>query len=186
MINFDFPSDGDAYVQRVGRTARGNNKGTALSLISAKELDQLNSVEERLKTQFGLSEEENVFRPYRFRMSELDGFRYRARDAWRSVTKIAVRESRLKELRHEMLNSTKLRSHFNANPRDLQLLRHDKALHTVKHQSHLANVPDYIVPKVLKKMSTKRGGKKQGHLRKSQAKQKFKQKKADPLRNLAK
>ena len=32
-------------------------------------------------------------------MEELDGFRYRARDTWRSVTKIAVREARLKEIK---------------------------------------------------------------------------------------
>ena len=35
-------------------------------------------------------------------------------------------------------------TYFEDNPRDLQLLRHDKALHTVKVQSHLRNVPDYL------------------------------------------
>ena len=65
--------------------------------------------------------------------------RYRARDAWRSVTKIAVREARLKEIRQEMLNSVKLQSHLADNPRDAQLLKHDKALHTVKHQVFTRN-----------------------------------------------
>lgn len=39
----------------------------------------------------------------------MEGFRYRAKDAWRAVTKIAVREARLKEIKHEMLNSKKLK-----------------------------------------------------------------------------
>merc|ERR1712090_108078 len=84
---------------------------------------------------------------------ELDGFRYRAKDAWRSVTKIAIREARLKEIKMEILNSQKLKSYFEDNPRDKQLLRHDKALHTVKQQQHLKNVPEYIVPETLKKMT---------------------------------
>lgn len=39
------------------------------------------------------------------------------------------------------------------NPHDLQSLRHDKALHTVKLQSHLADVPDYIIPPSLKRLA---------------------------------
>merc|ERR1712051_213184 len=100
-------------------------------------------------------------KPYQFKMEELDGFRYRARDAWRSVTKIAVREARLKEIKQELLNSNKLKCYWEDNPRDRQLLRHDKALHTVKQQDHLKNVPEYIVPETLKKMTgmSKRRGK---------------------------
>ena len=30
------------------------------------------------------------------------------------------------------------------NPRDLQLLRHDKSLHTIKTKPQLKNVPDYL------------------------------------------
>jgi ATP-dependent RNA helicase DDX56/DBP9 len=44
-------------------------------------------------------------------------------------------------------------SYFVDNPRDLQLLRHDKALHTVKIQPHLADVPEYIVPSALKSLA---------------------------------
>jgi len=38
VINFDFPVDTDSYIHRVGRTARGKNKGCALSLVAAREL----------------------------------------------------------------------------------------------------------------------------------------------------
>merc|ERR1711925_67925 len=91
---------------------------------------------------------------------ELDGFRYRARDAWRSVTKVAIREARLKELKLEMLNSQRLKAYFEDNPRDKELLRHDKALHTVKHQDHLKNVPEYIVPETLKRLTGMKTSKK--------------------------
>lgn len=79
-------------------------------------------------------------------------FRYRAKDAWKAVTRIAVREARLKEIKQEVLNCQKLKSYFEDNPRDLQSLRQDKALHTVKLQPHLKDVPDYIIPPTLKRL----------------------------------
>jgi ATP-dependent RNA helicase DDX56/DBP9 len=187
VINFDFPHDVDSYIHRVGRTARGNNRGTALSLVSAKEMDRLALVEKHLREQFQSDDEdeEHVLKAYTFRMEELDGFKYRARDAWRAVTKIAVREARLKEIKHEMLNSARLRSHFEDNPRDAMLLRHDKALHTVKHQAHLKSVPDYIVPQALKK-KTLAAHKRRWKAGASDAKKKFEKQRADPLRSLKK
>lgn len=44
-------------------------------------------------------------------------------------------------------------SFFDNNPHDLKVLRHDKPLHTVKIQAHLADVPDYIVPDKLKNLA---------------------------------
>ena len=44
-------------------------------------------------------------------------------------------------------------TYFVDNPRDLQSLRHDKALHTVKLQPHLADVPEYIVPTALRNLA---------------------------------
>ena len=116
VINFDFPLDVDSYVHRVGRTARGNNTGSALSLVSGKEAERAAQVEERLREQFSADEGEPVFQPYKFRMEELDGFRYRARDTWRSVTKIAVREARLKEIKQVMLLKCTLFFLLRSNP----------------------------------------------------------------------
>ena len=83
----------------------------------------------------------------------------------------------------------RLRSHFESNPREMALLRHDKALHTVRHQSHLRSVPDYIIPQTLKKLTGKGGAgksKKQSGRKTTQAKRKYEKRKNDPLRNLIK
>lgn len=69
------------------------------------------------------------------------------------MTRIAVREARLKEIKQEIMNCDKLKSFFEDNPRDIQSLRQDKALHTVRLQSHLKDVPDYMVPESLKRLS---------------------------------
>lgn len=46
-----------------------------------------------------------------------------------------------------------MQGYFEDNPNDLQVLRHDKALHTVRIQQHLADVPEYIVPPTLKNLT---------------------------------
>lgn len=149
IINFDFPLDVNSYIHRAGRTARGNNQGTALSFVAIRERPLLQEVEEELKECYG---REELFRTYQFKLDEVEGFRYRAKDAWKAVTRIAVREARLKEIKQEIMNCEKLKSYFEDNPKDLQSLRQDKALHTVKLQSHLKDVPEYIVPPSLKRL----------------------------------
>lgn len=84
----------------------------------------------------------------------MESFRYRAKDAWRAITRIAVHEARVREIRVEIFNNEKLKGFFNENTRDLQVLRHDKPLKTVKVQQHLSHVPEYIVPKALKRLAT--------------------------------
>uniref|UniRef100_A0A1B6GXX6 RNA helicase n=1 Tax=Cuerna arida TaxID=1464854 RepID=A0A1B6GXX6_9HEMI len=150
VINFDFPLDLSSYIHRAGRTARGNNQGTALSFVSVRERPMMELVEEHLKSD--LSHTGSLFKTYHFNLEEVEGFRYRAKDAWRSVTRIAVREARLKEIKEEMLNNDRLKGFFEENSTDFKALRHDRALHTVKFQPHLAHVPDYLVPSSLKKL----------------------------------
>lgn len=150
VINFDFPLDVNSYVHRAGRTARGKNQGTALSFISIRERPLMEKVEEELKNSYGRA---NLFKTYQFKLEEVEGFRYRAKDAWRATTRIAVREARLKEIKQELLACNKLKPYFEDNPRDLQTLRQDKACHTVKLQNHLKNIPDYNVPAPLKHLS---------------------------------
>ncbi|KAM9801224.1 putative ATP-dependent RNA helicase DDX56 [Neosynchiropus ocellatus] len=146
VINFDFPASVDSYIHRVGRTARADKMGTALSLVSHLEAELLADVEQAL---IG-AHDDSPLKPYQFKMEEIEGFRYRCRDAMRSVTKQAVKEARLKEIKQELLNSEKLKTYFEDNPRDLQLLRHDKDLHPAVIKPHLRNVPDYLIPETLK------------------------------------
>ncbi|KAM4527504.1 putative ATP-dependent RNA helicase DDX56 [Odontesthes bonariensis] len=155
VINFDFPTTVESYIHRVGRTARADNPGTALSLISHTELTLLADVEEALSG----DNADSVLKPYEFKMEEIEGFRYRCRDAMRAVTKQAVREARLKEIKQELLNSEKLKTYFEDNPRDLQLLRHDKDLHPAVVQPHMKNIPDYLVPETLRGIVNPFGGK---------------------------
>jgi len=160
VINFDFPFDSSSYLHRVGRTARGNNRGAALSFVNIKEDPLLQEVESVLQQLSG--EDDLKMKGFNFKMDEVEGFRYRARDAWKAVTRIAIREARLKEIRVEMMHSKKLKSYFEANPNELKALRHDKALHIVKQQPHLKHVPEYIVPRTLMQVgrgkSSGRGG----------------------------
>lgn len=45
VINYDMPRSADIYVHRIGRTARGGKKGTAISLVEAHDVDMLAKVE---------------------------------------------------------------------------------------------------------------------------------------------
>ncbi|XP_070845027.1 probable ATP-dependent RNA helicase DDX56 isoform X2 [Chaetodon trifascialis] len=161
VINFDFPPTVESYIHRVGRTARADNPGTALSFISHTELGLLSEVEEALTGDHG----DSVLKPYKFKMDEIEGFRYRCRDAMRSVTKQAVKEARLKEIKQELLNSEKLKTYFEDNPRDLQLLRHDKELHPAVVKPHLKNVPEYLVPETLRSVVSLSGRRKRKRMR---------------------
>ncbi|XP_041706503.1 probable ATP-dependent RNA helicase DDX56 isoform X2 [Coregonus clupeaformis] len=156
VINFDFPTTVESYIHRVGRTARADNPGTALTFISHTELPLLAEVEDALRG----DNAECALKPYGFKMEEIEGFRYRCRDAMRSVTKQAVREARLKEIKQELLNSEKLKTYFEDNPRDLQLLRHDKDLHPAVIKPHLKNVPEYLIPPTLRGVANPMSGRK--------------------------
>ncbi|XP_067657943.1 probable ATP-dependent RNA helicase DDX56 [Haliotis asinina] len=184
VINFDFPRNVESYIHRVGRTARGSNHGTALSFVNIKEMSMLQEVEDELADH--APEGENLFKPYNFKMEEIEGFRYRARDAMRAVTRLAIRDARMKEIRQELLTTEKLKSHFEDNPQDLRVLRHDKALHTVKKQVVLKHVPDYLVPKTLKNLQQEEKtdkNRKSGKHGPSKGQLKFKKRQADPLKS---
>jgi len=85
----------------------------------------------------------------------LEPLRYRVEDVRRAVTKVAVRRARAAELRREMLNSEKLRAHFEDNPDDLKILRHDTAAASVlSKQRHLGRMPDYLMPAALQESAS--------------------------------
>ncbi|KAG7387502.1 putative ATP-dependent RNA helicase ddx56 [Phytophthora pseudosyringae] len=150
VINVDFPKSVRAYTHRIGRTARGGASGTALSLVSkedAKEERALKRVQ--AKQQAVRSETKDIIAQpaeLAFDLKEIDCFRYRVEDVRRAVTRVAVREAQLADVKKEMLNSERLAAHFEANPRDLNMLEHDKVVGSAPVQAHLATIPDYLVP----------------------------------------
>ncbi|MGE5449397.1 MAG: DEAD/DEAH box helicase, partial [Bacteroidales bacterium] len=51
VINFDLPNNHEDYVHRIGRTARANNIGTAISLVNPAEELNLHKIEELIRMQ---------------------------------------------------------------------------------------------------------------------------------------
>lgn len=120
VVNFDLPTSYRAYTHRVGRTARAGHSGMSLSFViprsewgknkvvgcveSSREDEQIwGRIENGEKTKGSKIQE------YKFDMEQVEAFRYRMGDALRSVTKSAIKEARIKELKTEILNSEKLK-----------------------------------------------------------------------------
>jgi len=139
VINVDMPKSKEAYIHRIGRTARGGATGIALTLVSPDDEPVMNEVRAHMVA------EDIEITPYKFATEAIEGFRYRVTDIARSVTKAAIRDARIKELKLEMLNSDKLKSHFEDNPRDLAMLKHDQTLQHSKQQPQLKFVPKYLI-----------------------------------------
>lgn len=49
VVNFDVPHDAEDYVHRIGRTARAATKGTAITLVNAKDKRKLDSIEKLIE-----------------------------------------------------------------------------------------------------------------------------------------
>ncbi|KAJ0745466.1 putative RNA helicase [Helianthus annuus] len=144
VINFDMPLSAAGYVHRIGRTGRAFNTGQSVSIVSPDEME----VFEEIKSFLGEDEEKDLtyIAPFPlFEKNAVEFLRYRAEDVARSVTKIVVKEARAQDLRNEILNSDKLKAHFQENPRDLDLLKHDKLLSKKAPAPHLRDVPAYLL-----------------------------------------
>lgn len=189
VINFDMPPSSSGYVHRIGRTGRAYNTGASVSLVSPEEME----VFEEIKAMLGDVETQDspkFIAPFPLlTKNAVESLRYRAEDVAKSVTKIAIRESRAQDLRNEILNSQKLKAHFEENPRDLDLLKHDKVLSKKPPPSHLRDVPDYLVDPTTKEASkivklARAAMGRTGPFRRSGAKGKF-GKSRDPLRTFS-
>ncbi|OIV94677.1 hypothetical protein TanjilG_25901 [Lupinus angustifolius] len=149
VVNFEMPQSVAGYVHRIGRTGRAYNSGASISLVSPDEMDTL----EEIRSFVGDDENNgsNTIAEFPLLTKNLvESLRYRAEDVAKSVTKLAVRESRAQDLRNEILNSEKLKAHFESKPRELDLLKHDKLLSKNAPPTHLRGVPDYLLDKTTK------------------------------------
>lgn len=212
VVNFDLPTSVRSYVHRIGRTARAGNTGTALSFVVPRNEFGKNKAiscptckyDERIWAKISKNQQQigavgaDGIRAWRYDKSQVDAFRYRMEDALRSVTRSAIKEARIAEIKHEILNSKALKAHFEENPKDLEYLRHDKALHPVRNQQHLRHVPGYLKPRIAgiaaaepaddgqyKGYVAKNNPKKDKQRHKRPAPGKAKRRKKDPLRSLA-
>jgi ATP-dependent RNA helicase DDX56/DBP9 len=117
VLQFDFALSYKSYFHRIGRTARAGKSGTAISFIIPKDKFRKHKPtsfpgaehdEEILQKVEKHQLEGQMLENYQLDMTKLEAFRYRFTDALRSVTRIAIREARLKELRLELSKSEKL------------------------------------------------------------------------------
>ncbi|WFD04724.1 RNA helicase [Malassezia vespertilionis] len=216
VVNFDLPTSERAYTHRIGRTARAGNTGTALSfVVPSQEFGKKKAIGcptcrndetvwQRIEKDQQISG--NVgpegIQLWKYDKKQVDAFRYRMEDALRSVTRTGIKEARIQEIKNEILNSKALKAHFEENPKDLEYLRHDRALHPARVQQHMRHIPSYLRPRIagipgasgpetanvgyVAKHKTPRGQRsaRGGGVRKDQRKRTGK-KKSDPLRSFS-
>ncbi|KAI0987711.1 hypothetical protein GJ496_005273 [Pomphorhynchus laevis] len=140
VVNFDLPDTCTAYIHRVGRAARLERNGTAISLVGPDDQSNLDSLIEQL---LGSS-----MKAYPFPQEQVEGFRYRVREAMRISNKLAIKQARIKELKQEILNSNKLKAYFAHHERDYELLcTHGMSFLNSKISKRFKNIPKYILTK---------------------------------------
>ena len=56
VINFDAPQDAEDYVHRVGRTARANKEGEAVTLVNPKDMAKLANIQRLIEAKIPVKE----------------------------------------------------------------------------------------------------------------------------------
>ena len=91
-LSFVVPSDQWGKNKVVGGVPSAKNDETVFTRIEREQAGRGSKVKE-----------------YQFDVKQVEAFRYRMEDALRAVTRNAIKEARIKELKTEILNSDKLK-----------------------------------------------------------------------------
>jgi len=140
ILNIDVPTTYRSYVHRIGRTARAEKSGTALSLITPEDLEFLQTLSEK-------GDINNI----NLKREDVDRLKYRVDDVLKSVTPKEIKIARLKELQQEAVTSAKLTAHFEDNPEDQEALQRSLREGKKKRveRTHLKTLPGYLIPEAL-------------------------------------
>lgn len=63
VINYDAPGDAEDYVHRIGRTARANTKGEAITLINVKDIQRIQRIERLIEAEIPKQQPAEEFGP---------------------------------------------------------------------------------------------------------------------------
>jgi superfamily II DNA/RNA helicase len=63
VVNFDVPHDAEDYVHRVGRTARANTKGEAITMVNPKDMQKMRKIEQLIVSSIPKAQPPEKFGP---------------------------------------------------------------------------------------------------------------------------
>lgn len=170
VINFHLPVDGESYTHRIGRTARGNCAGAAVTFYDPAQV---------AKPGMDYVIPEWLAANSKLINMDADTFRYRCADALRSVTSVRVKEAARESLRQAIASSERLSEFWSSHPLEFDVVGKAKTREQVKVGGK--SIPSYLQKdwekgvdaeirvedirfhrrnRMLNKQKSKRGGKK--------------------------
>lgn len=148
VINFDVPSSVEAYIHRVGRTARGvGTRGQAITLYTVNNPGLLPAIEENQIANLGKS----LITNFTFKIDQVKQFTYRVTDTLGSLTDKAIRQCRINEILAQVKLDKKLKVIFKEE--DIRAIK----INNSRKKTHLGHIPDYLAPGAAAKMQASAG-----------------------------
>ncbi|ELP93440.1 DEAD box ATP-dependent RNA helicase, putative [Entamoeba invadens IP1] len=128
VMNFDCPVSDVSYTHRIGRTARGIKKGTAITFVDKSELEQFSEIKTK-----------HTLKTYVVDPVILNSFKTRVYDAQNTITKNTCKLARIRDFKEEKMNLETLKNSVGSG------VSHTTQLAAA--QNHLRDIPDYLLPK---------------------------------------
>jgi ATP-dependent RNA helicase DDX56/DBP9 len=137
VLNFDVPQTVGQYIHRVGRTARGMREGAAVTFVES--VEQFAQFAEFVRQDEGVD-----VAALNYNVKDAEIFSYRVNGVLTSITRKQIKECKKEDIKREILNSERLQAHFEENPADLKILKHDSYLFPTKVDRQLKVIPEYL------------------------------------------